>query len=42
MSATPVSIPYSSGHLFRYHNLVGIAVLGRPVSIPYSSGHLFR
>ncbi len=42
MSATPVSIPYSSGHLFRSgcRNFAGTAT--RDVSIPYSSGHLFR
>ncbi len=38
-----VSIPYSSGHLFRSSAfLMNWRNAPRPVSIPYSSGHLFR
>ena len=38
-----VSIPYSSGHLFRFEGVKNRSIKNKEgVSIPYSSGHLFR
>ena len=42
MEFTRVSIPYSSGHLFRYFEDITFHEAINKVSIPYSSGHLFR
>ncbi len=41
-SNSNVSIPFTSGHVFRLKGRALRRILGMPVSIPFTSGHVFR